>query len=225
MGMGRVTIGPFGKFTSIIGPNGSGKSNLMDAISFVLGERGSNLRVSRVSQLIHGAPVGEPVANSAYVTAIMKIEDENEELVEYRFTRQIQGNSTIYMINNQQLSAKEYTGRLEQLNIFINSKNFLVYQGKVEEIALKNPKERMHMFEEISESVQFKEDYIKASKEQHEAEEESKDAHMKKKGMALERKEAKAEKELAESYRLMQEENRSAQIQHSLFQLYMNDKQ
>ena len=23
--MGRVTIGPFGKFTSIIGPNGSGK--------------------------------------------------------------------------------------------------------------------------------------------------------------------------------------------------------
>ena len=46
----------------------------MDAISFVLGERGSNLRVSRVSQLIHGAPVGEPVANTAYVTAIMKIE-------------------------------------------------------------------------------------------------------------------------------------------------------
>jgi len=34
---GRVTIGPFAKFTSIIGPNGSGKSNLMDAISFVLG--------------------------------------------------------------------------------------------------------------------------------------------------------------------------------------------
>ena len=67
------------------------------------------------------------------------------------------------MINNQQLSAKEYTGRLEQLNIFINSKNFLVYQGKVEEIALKNPKERMHMFEEISESVQFKEDYIKGN--------------------------------------------------------------
>ena len=33
--MGRVTIGPFGRFTSIIGPNGSGKSNLMDAISFV----------------------------------------------------------------------------------------------------------------------------------------------------------------------------------------------
>ena len=65
------------------------------------------------------------------------------------------------MINDQQFSAKEYTSRLETLNIFINSKNFLVYQGKVEEIALKNPKERMHMFEEISESIQFKDDYIK----------------------------------------------------------------
>ena len=50
-----------------------------------------NLRVSRVSQLIHGAPVGEPVANTAYVTAIMQIEDENDEMVEYRFTRQISG--------------------------------------------------------------------------------------------------------------------------------------
>ena len=59
------------------------------------------------------------------------------------------------------MSHKEYSAKLEELNIFINSKNFLVYQGKVEEIALKNAKERMHMFEEISESVQFKDDYIK----------------------------------------------------------------
>lgn len=36
---GKQLIGPFKKFTAIIGPNGSGKSNLMDAISFVLGEK------------------------------------------------------------------------------------------------------------------------------------------------------------------------------------------
>ena len=45
---GQIKIGPFGRFTSIIGPNGSGKSNLMDAISFVLGERSGNIRVSRI---------------------------------------------------------------------------------------------------------------------------------------------------------------------------------
>ena len=157
---GNVTIGPFGQFTAIIGPNGSGKSNLMDAISFVLGEKSSNMRVTRLSQLIHGAPVGQPVANTATVTAVMKVEDENDELVEARFTRQIQGNGSIFKIDGRTYTAKEYQSKLEELNIFINSKNFLVYQGKVEEIALKNPKERMHMFEEISESVQYKEGYI-----------------------------------------------------------------
>lgn len=136
--------------------------------------------------MIHGAPVGQPVANTATVTAVMKIEDENDQLTEIKFTRNainyhfydlnlknfewivylpykrtIKGNSSEFDINGQRMSHKEYSAKLEELNIFINSKNFLVYQGKVEEIALKNAKERMHMFEEISESVQFKEDYIK----------------------------------------------------------------
>ena len=69
----------------------------------------------------------------------------------------------MFKINDQQFSAKEYASKLEELNIFINSKNFLVYQGKVEEIALKNPKERCHMFEEISESIQFKDEYIRVN--------------------------------------------------------------
>ena len=43
---GRQDIGPFYSFTAIIGPNGSGKSNLMDAISFVLGVKGAQLRGS-----------------------------------------------------------------------------------------------------------------------------------------------------------------------------------
>lgn len=41
----------------------------MDAISFVLGEKTSSLRVKKLSDLIHGAPVGRPVANRASVSA------------------------------------------------------------------------------------------------------------------------------------------------------------
>ena len=66
--------------------------------------------------------------------------------------------------------------------------------------------------------------YFQASNEQRDAEEETKDAHLKKKGIALERKEAKAEKEQAELYERMLEDHRDAKIQHSLFQLYINDK-
>ena len=55
--------------TGVVGPNGCGKSNLMDAVSFVLGEKTSNLRVKAVKDLIHGAPVGKPVAATATVSA------------------------------------------------------------------------------------------------------------------------------------------------------------
>ena len=47
-------IGPFKDFTCIVGPNGAGKSNLMDAISFVLGARTSQLRGS-LKQLVYSA--------------------------------------------------------------------------------------------------------------------------------------------------------------------------
>lgn len=40
----------------------AGKSNFMDAISFVMGEKTSSLRVKRFSELIHGASIGMPVA-------------------------------------------------------------------------------------------------------------------------------------------------------------------
>ena len=62
---GHQTVGPFYDFTSIIGPNGAGlvfaaslsngvgKSNLMDAISFVLGIKSSQLRSTQLRDLIY----------------------------------------------------------------------------------------------------------------------------------------------------------------------------
>lgn len=55
-----------------------GKSNLMDAISFVLAEKTSNLRVKTLKDLIHGAPVGKPAANRAFVSMLYR-EDSGEE--------------------------------------------------------------------------------------------------------------------------------------------------
>lgn len=42
----------------------------MDAISFVLGEKTSNLRVKTLRDLIHGAPVGKPAASRAFVSMV-----------------------------------------------------------------------------------------------------------------------------------------------------------
>ena len=61
----------------------AGKSNLMDAISFVLGEKTQQLRVRSLKELIHGAPIGKAVASRASVSAVYLADDGTET----RFTR------------------------------------------------------------------------------------------------------------------------------------------
>ena len=48
------------------------------------------------------------------------------------------------------MSADVYNEELAKIGVLVKSKNFLVFQGTVESIAMKNAKERTAMFEEIS---------------------------------------------------------------------------
>ena len=50
----------------------------------------------------------------------------------------------------QPVTQAQYQGELEKLKVFIKAKNFLVYQGQVEQVAMRSPKERTQLFEEIS---------------------------------------------------------------------------
>lgn len=218
---GRQIIGPFRRFTAIIGPNGSGKSNLMDAISFVLGEKTSNLRVKTLRDLIHGAPVGKPAANRAFVSMVYE-EDTGTEKV---FSRHIIGGSSEYRINSKVVQLAEYSDELEKLGILIKARNFLVFQGAVESIAMKNPKERTALFEEISRSGELAQEYDKRKKEMVKAEEDTQFNYHRKKNIAAERKEAKQEKEEAERYQRLKDEVVRAQIQMQLFKLYHNESE
>uniref|UniRef100_K1Q630 Structural maintenance of chromosomes protein n=1 Tax=Magallana gigas TaxID=29159 RepID=K1Q630_MAGGI len=218
--VGQQRIGPFDRFTAIIGPNGSGKSNLMDAISFVLGEKTSNLRVKRMSDLIHGAPVGKPAANKASVNAVYVNSVNGEET---HFTRVIHGSSSDHKVNGKIVSAQDYANELEKIGVLVKSKNFLVFQGTVESIAMKNAKERMVMFEEISRSGELKEEYDKAKAEMNKAEEDTQFNYHKKKGIAAERKEAKMEKDEAERYQKLKEQIAEKQLELQLFKLYHNE--
>ncbi|XP_077428530.1 structural maintenance of chromosomes protein 1A [Vanacampus margaritifer] len=216
---GRQIIGPFHKFTAIIGPNGSGKSNLMDAISFVLAEKTSNLRVKTLKDLIHGAPVGKPAANRAFVSMVYQ-ENDGEERT---FTRMIIGSSSEYRINSKVVGLPDYSEQLEKLGILIKARNFLVFQGAVESIAMKNPKERTALFEEISRSGELAQEYDRRKKEMVKAEEDTQFNYHRKKNIAAERKEAKQEKEEAERYQRLKDEVARASVQLQLFKLYHNE--
>ena len=73
--------------------------------------------------------------------------------------RSIIGSSAQHLINNETVSASHYLKELEKLGINVNAKNFLVFQGSVENISMKNPKERTALFEEISGSGALKKQY------------------------------------------------------------------
>uniref|UniRef100_A0A673NK60 Structural maintenance of chromosomes protein n=1 Tax=Sinocyclocheilus rhinocerous TaxID=307959 RepID=A0A673NK60_9TELE len=195
------------------------KSNLMDAISFVLAEKTSNLRVKTLKDLIHGAPVGKPAANRAFVSMVY-CEDNGDECT---FTRVIIGSSSEYRINNKVVGLSEYSEELEKLGILIKARNFLVFQGAVESIAMKNPKERTTLFEEISRSGELAQEYDRRKKEMVKAEEDTQFNYHRKKNIAAERKEAKQEKEEAERYQRLKDEVVRAHVQLQLFKLYHNE--
>ena len=55
-----------------------------------------------------------------------------------------------FRINGQIVTQDHYHHALEEIQIFYKAKNFLVYQGQVEQVAMQSPKELTQLFEELS---------------------------------------------------------------------------
>jgi len=188
-----------------------------------MGEKTTMLRVKRLTDLIHGASIGKPVSSRASVAAIFDIQLDHG-MIQRKFTRSIIGGSTDHKIDGNNVSPKEYLAELEKIGINAKAKNFLVFQGAVESIAMKNPKERTALFEEISGSGALKEEYDRYKTEMLAAEEETQHTYQRKKAVGAERKEAKLEKEEAEKYKKLQDDLAERQVERQLFRLYHNEK-
>uniref|UniRef100_A0A8C2ILF7 Structural maintenance of chromosomes protein 1A n=1 Tax=Cyprinus carpio TaxID=7962 RepID=A0A8C2ILF7_CYPCA len=97
--------------------------------------------------------------------------------------------------------------------------------GAVESIAMKTPKERTALLEEISRSGELAQEYDRCKKEMVKAEEDTQFNYHRKKNIAAERKEAKQEKEEAERYQRLKDEVVRAHVQLQLFKLYHNESE
>ncbi|SCU78638.1 LADA_0A06634g1_1 [Lachancea dasiensis] len=231
---GTISIG-FGdsNFTSIIGPNGSGKSNLMDAISFVLGVKSVHLRSHLLADLIYrgslsheedsatGAEVQgsskDPV--SAYVKAFYTPTNQAEDCVELCRTISKEHDST-YQIDGKIVNYKKYSDFLESQNILIKARNFLVFQGDVEQVASQKPQELTTLFEHVSGSIQYKQEYDQLREDLERARSATSDAIQSRKRAHAGLKSFKEGANRDEEYRKYMEERTVAQQRYIVWQLY-----
>ncbi|KAG9099517.1 Structural maintenance of chromosomes protein 1 [Ceratobasidium sp. 370] len=236
---GQQSIGPFKNFTSVIGPNGAGKSNLMDAISFVLGVKSAQLRSSQLKDLVYrgrrlertdeegneqpegsdedGEGDGEGTAKKAWVMAVY----QDAEGQEYKFQRTISTSGTSeYKLNNKVVTYQTYNATLEQHNILVKAKNFLVFQGDVEAVASQSPKELSKLIDQISGSLELAPAYEKAKAAQDRATENAANNFNKRRGINGEIKQFKEQKSEVERYEKLIDDRENAIVHKFLWQLF-----
>lgn len=161
-------------FTCIIGPNGSGKSNLMDAISFVLGIKTAQLRSTKLGELVYrgrkaaegaqelgldvdipetqtqsASQLGPNDARSASVAIVFQ-EDSGREWTFRRTVIASENSASSYSLNGKTVLWTQYTAQLEKFNILVKAKNFLVFQGDVENVASQDSKKLSELIDRIS---------------------------------------------------------------------------
>ncbi|KAF9431252.1 Structural maintenance of chromosomes protein 1 [Podila epigama] len=235
---GHQTIGPFHDFTCVIGPNGAGKSNLMDAISFVLGVKSSQLRSSQLRELIYRDRVDDSVEshNKAGNSKTARHQPENDsdprktwvmavyhedDGTEIKFLRSVNmAGVSEYKINGKAMLYADYDKALQEINILVKARNFLVFQGDVETIASQSPKELTKLIEQISGSLELKQEYDRLQEEQERAVENSTFNFQRKKGINAEIKQYQEQKAEAERFETLQEKKASLLVNYLVWKLF-----
>ncbi|KAG5226926.1 structural maintenance of chromosomes protein [Salix suchowensis] len=145
---GEQRVGPFHKsFSAVVGPNGSGKSNVIDAMLFVFGKRAKQMRLNKVSELIHNSTNHQNLDSagvSVHFQEIIDLDDGTYEAVsgsDFVITRvAFRDNSSKYYINDRSSNFTEVTKKLKGKGVDLDNNRFLILQGEVEQISLMKPK-------------------------------------------------------------------------------------
>lgn len=139
--------------TSIVGPNGCGKSNIVDAIVWALGERGTKtLRVKDMGDVIFHGSNGKRPVNIAEVSVELADSDRD-----YIISRRIYRDGVNeYLLNGSQVRLRDIQDFLLGTGIGLNS-YAIVEQGRIEYFIQMKPQERRLVVEETSGITRFEE--------------------------------------------------------------------
>ena len=150
---------------------------------------------------------------------------EEEEKNEVRFSRTISNSgSSDYKIDNKTVTFEEYAEKLKQFGILVKARNFLVFQGDIEAVAQKSPKDLTQLFEQLSGSDELKQAYNDAQLIVKEAEEENAVVFGKKKTLMSQRKQIKEQKDEAEKHIKLVNELKELKTDRAMMKLFHLDE-
>ena len=142
--------------TGIVGPNGCGKSNLVEAISWAMGENSpSSLRAGAMDNVIFAGSSDRPQRDLAEVTIKINNTDKNApaqwnsfDTIEVK--RSIQRNEgSTYKINDNEIRARDVQTLFADAATGSNS-NTIISQGQISNLINMKPTERRIVLEEAA---------------------------------------------------------------------------
>ena len=137
----------------IVGPNGSGKSNLVDAISWALGEQGARaLRGGHMADVIFAGTPSRPALGMAEVKLVIdnSVGKIPVPMSEIEVSRTIfRSGESEYRINGQVVRLLDVQELLAETGIG-RALHTVVGQGQLEEVLLARPEERRKYIEEAA---------------------------------------------------------------------------
>ncbi|HXX05551.1 MAG TPA: AAA family ATPase, partial [Candidatus Bathyarchaeia archaeon] len=157
---------------AISGANGSGKSNILDAISFALGENTPKvMRVDKLRSLLHDVDNAHHGAKIARVSCHLDNSDRKIPIDSntVTVTREMdEAGENIYYLNQKKILRSQVLDLLEIANCGIHKLN-IVQQGTITRISEFNAEERRRIIEDIIGLAYFDEKKTEALKQLDEA--------------------------------------------------------
>merc|ERR1711990_98584 len=138
------------KHNIVVGRNGSGKSNFFTAIQFVLSDDFSNLRTEERVSLLHEGTGPRVIA--AYVELLFDNSDKRLPIPkdEVAIRRVIGQKKDQYFLDKKITTKKDVVQLFETAGFSRSNPYYIVKQGKINEMATQNEKQRLELFKDVA---------------------------------------------------------------------------
>lgn len=145
--------------TCVVGPNGCGKSNVLDATKWVLGTLSSKaMRADELLDVVFNGAQGVPPMGFAQVSLVLDNSDKSlaVDAEEIMITRKVyRSGESEFSINKNPCRLKDIKELLYDTGVSADS-YCTIEQGKIDSMINSSPRERRHIFDELSGITKYK---------------------------------------------------------------------